>query len=174
MEQLGLEPAFAGGSWDQPVEIVGEDSRMPKTWTFDGDRDSVSFEFRSEYMGASGVQQPSVSIDRAEVVFVGYGIQAPEEGWDELTGVDLNGKILLMFNDDPDWDPDRFAVERKPYYGRWTYKYESAGGKAPPGRSSSIRRHRPATRVRWSRAPGAGSSSLWSPGTNRRRRFTPG
>ena len=56
MERLGLEPAFAGGSWDQPFKIIGVDSRMPEDWTFRGDDGEASFRFRDEYMGASGVQ----------------------------------------------------------------------------------------------------------------------
>ena len=63
---------------------------------------------------------------QAEVVFVGYGIQAPEEDWDDFKGADVSGKVLLMLNDDPHWDPELFAGERKLYYGRWRYKYESA------------------------------------------------
>jgi len=133
LEGLGLEPAFAGASWDQPFDLVGVDSAMPDQWTFRGADGDLSFRFREEYMGASGVQQPSVSIDDAEVVFVGYGIQAPEEQWDDFKGVDLNGKILLMLNDDPDWDPDLFDGERKLYYGRWMYKYESAGRQGAAG-----------------------------------------
>lgn len=133
LERLGLEPAFEGGSWDQSFELVGVDSVMPTEWTFSGADGDVSFRFREEYMGASGVQQPSVSIEDAEVVFVGYGIQAPEEQWDDYKGVDLAGKILLMLNDDPDWDPELFGGERKLYYGRWMYKYESAGRQRAAG-----------------------------------------
>ncbi len=62
----------------------------------------------------------------AEVVFVGYGIQAPEYQWDDFKGADLQGKVLLMLNNDPDWDDSLFAGKRRLYYGRWTYKYESA------------------------------------------------
>jgi Zn-dependent M28 family amino/carboxypeptidase len=127
LEASGYEPGFPGGRWEQPFKIVGVDSAMPEAWSFRGaDGGEVSFRFRDEYMGASGVQQPSVTIAEAEVVFVGYGIQAPEEDWDDFKGVDLRGKVLLMLNDDPDWDPELFAGERKLYYGRWTYKYESA------------------------------------------------
>jgi Zn-dependent M28 family amino/carboxypeptidase len=124
---MGYGPAFADGSYEQPVPIVGLTSKMPDEWTFhDPDGAEVSFRFGDSYMGASGVQRDQVAIDDAQVVFVGYGIQAPEEGWDDYKGVDLKGKVLLMLNDDPDWDPDLFAGERKLYYGRWDYKYESA------------------------------------------------
>jgi hypothetical protein len=77
-------------------------------------------------MGGSGVQRPSVSIERAGVVFVGYGIEAPEQGWDDFKGADLHGKVLLMLNDDPDWDEALFAGQRKLFYGRWRYKFQSA------------------------------------------------
>jgi hypothetical protein len=118
LADLGYEPAFAGRtSWHQPFEILGVHSRMPETWTFRGPGGSepISFRFRDEYMGASGVQRPEVAIVDAEVVFVGYGIEAPEEDWDDFKGESLGGKVLLMLNDDPDWSPDLFAGERKLY-----------------------------------------------------------
>jgi Zn-dependent M28 family amino/carboxypeptidase len=124
---MGYEPLFDGGRWEQLFEILGVTSALPERWEFRGpDGSSVSYAFADEYMAASGVQQPRVSIADAEVVFVGYGIQAPEEDWNDFKDVDLSGKILLMLNDDPHWDPEMFAGERKLYYGRWTYKYESA------------------------------------------------
>ncbi len=56
----------------------------------------------------------------------GYGIEAPEYKWDDFKGVDVKGKVLVMLNNDPDWDPKLFAGNTRLYYGRWTYKYESA------------------------------------------------
>src|SRR5262249_43087480 len=66
-------------------------------------------------------------------VFVGYGIQAPEFGWDDFKGQDLRGKVLLMMNNDPDWDPELFAGKTRLYYGRWMYKYESAARQGASG-----------------------------------------
>jgi Zn-dependent M28 family amino/carboxypeptidase len=66
-------------------------------------------------------------------VFVGYGIQAPEYQWDDFKGAKLAGKILVMMNNDPDWDPKLFAGKRRLYYGRWTYKYESAARQRAAG-----------------------------------------
>lgn len=127
LAEMGYEPAFGEDGWQQPVEIVGLTSRMPDEWTCEGrDGSEVSFRFAEEYMGASGRQEPEVSFEDAEVVFVGYGIEAPEEQWDDFKGADLRGKILLMLNDDPHWEEGLFAGERKLYYGRWTYKFESA------------------------------------------------
>ena len=66
-------------------------------------------------------------------MFVGYGIQAPEYQWDDFKGVDLKGKVLLMLNNDPDWDPSLFAGTTRLYYGRWDYKYESAARQGAAG-----------------------------------------
>ncbi len=127
LAELGLAPAFGQDGWEQAVPIVGITAHLPDTWTFRAPGGGeVAFRLGDEYTGASGVQQPSVSIDGAEVVFVGYGIQSPEEGWDDFKGADLTGKVLLMLNDDPDWKEGLFGGERKLSYGRWTYKYESA------------------------------------------------
>jgi Zn-dependent M28 family amino/carboxypeptidase len=133
LEQLGCEPAF-DGEWEQPMEIVGVTSRMPDTWSFSGpDGRTLSVGFGDEYMGGSGVQRSEITIDEAEIVFVGYGIDAPEQNWDDFKGADLRGKLVLMLNDDPDWDPELFAGERKLYYGRWDYKYESAARRGAAG-----------------------------------------
>ncbi|MGB5399327.1 MAG: M28 family peptidase, partial [Thermoanaerobaculia bacterium] len=79
-----------------------------------------------DFIAGSGVQSEKALIDDAELVFVGYGIEAPEYDWDDIKGADLEGKVLLMMNNDPDWDPELFEGDRRLYYGRWTYKYEVA------------------------------------------------
>lgn len=126
MEQMGLEPGAADGKWLQKFDLVGIDSTAPDTWTFDAKGKPVSLKFWDEYIAASGVPEPTSSIENAELVFVGYGIQAPEYDWDDYKGVDVKGKILVMMNNDPDWDPKLFAGTTRLYYGRWTYKYEIA------------------------------------------------
>ena len=127
MQQIGLQPGAADGSWEQPFDMVGIEAAAPRSWSFaTADGKQAAFKWRDEYIAGSGVQEPKATIDGAEVVFVGYGIQAPEFQWDDFKGQDLKGKVLLMLNNDPDWDPELFAGERRLYYGRWTYKYESA------------------------------------------------
>ncbi len=127
LHEVGYGPAFGEDGFFQQVPIVGLTSRMPERWTFHAPHgEGVSFTFGDEYMGASGLQRRRVEIADAEVVFVGYGIQAPEARWDDFKGADLRGKVLLMLNDDPDWDEALFAGQRRLYYGRWVYKYESA------------------------------------------------
>ena len=134
MADMGIEPAAADGSWEQPFDIVGIDATVPETWTFNSDGgDSVEFAFWDEFIAHSGVQSEQATIEDAEVVFVGYGIQAPEYGWDDYGDADLAGKVLVMLNNDPDWDPDLFEGDRRLYYGRWTYKYESAAAHGAAG-----------------------------------------
>jgi Zn-dependent M28 family amino/carboxypeptidase len=133
MEALGLQPGGPDGGWEQRFEIVGLTTHAPETWAFHAGGKDVSLGFWSDFIAATGVQQPEVSIPDAELVFVGYGIQAPEYTWDDFKGADLKGKILLMLNNDPDWDPNLFAGARRLYYGRWTYKYESAARQGAVG-----------------------------------------
>ncbi len=134
LAEMGYEPLFADKSYDQPVEIVGLTANPPASWAFFGpDGNTAVYSFADEYMLVAGVQKPGVSITGAEVVFVGYGIVAPEENWDDFKGADLEGKILLMLNDDPDWDPDLFGGDRKLSYGRWDYKYASAARQGAAG-----------------------------------------
>ena len=127
LASIGYEPAMPDGTWEQVIPIVGMTAHMPATWTFRGpDGATESMAWWDDYIAASGVQRESAGFEDAEVVFVGYGIEAPEEGWDDFKGADLRGKVLVMLNNDPDWDPDLFRGEHRLYYGRWTYKYESA------------------------------------------------
>jgi Zn-dependent M28 family amino/carboxypeptidase len=131
---LGFEAAAPGDSWEQPFDIVGITSHMPPQWAVESAAGrTIRLRFGEDYMAVSGLQQSEIGIDDAELVFVGYGITAPEESWDDFKGADLRGKILLMLNDDPDWDPELFAGERKLYYGRWNYKYESAARQGAAG-----------------------------------------
>jgi Zn-dependent M28 family amino/carboxypeptidase len=125
LESLGFEPGF-GDSYVQPFDIVGLAATPPDTWTFQKGGQSVSFKKVDQFIASSGVQRDTAKLDNAEVVFVGYGIQAPEYQWDDFKGMNLKGKVVLMLNNDPDWDPKLFEGNRRLYYGRWVYKYESA------------------------------------------------
>lgn len=133
MHAMGLEPGMPDGTWVQPFEIVGINATVPKTWTFRARGNEVTFQNWDEYIAASGVQSPISSIENAELVFVGYGIEAPEHKWNDFKGADLRGKVLVMMNNDPDWDPKLFEGNRRLYYGRWTYKYESAAQQGAAG-----------------------------------------
>jgi len=133
LAELGLEPGAADGSWEQVFDLMSVNTNQPDTWTFQGSEDSLSVKQWDQFIINSGVQQEHAEVVDAEVVFVGYGIQAPEFGWDDFKGADLNGKVLLIMNNDPDWDPDLFAGETRLWYGRWDYKYETAAMQGAAG-----------------------------------------
>ncbi|MFQ5351028.1 MAG: M28 family peptidase [Thermoanaerobaculia bacterium] len=133
MTALGLEPGAADGSWEQPMQIVGITSKAPTEWPFLGGRRGLVLSWWDDFIAASGVQEERAEIRQAELVFVGYGIVAPEYGWNDYKDVDVTGKVLLMLNNDPEWDPALFAGERRLYYGRWTYKYEQAAKRGAAG-----------------------------------------
>ena len=133
LKQIGFAPGGSDGSYQQIFDVVGVTSDMPKQWSFKKDGKTVGFKWWDQYIGSTGVQGESSSIKNAEVVFVGYGIQAPEYGWDDFKGQDLKGKVLLMLNNDPDWDEQLFAGNTRLYYGRWGYKYESAARQGAAG-----------------------------------------
>ena len=133
MAMIGLHPGAADGSWEQVFELVGVNAMQPETWAFDGHGKSLTLQQWDDFIVGSGVQETRVDIQDAEVVFVGYGMQAPEYDWDDYKGVDLEGKVLLMMNNDPDWDPDLFGGETRLWYGRWDYKYLSAARQGAVG-----------------------------------------
>jgi Zn-dependent M28 family amino/carboxypeptidase len=133
LKALGYQPGGASGQWEQPFDMVGVTAAMPRQWIFKRGSKSLALKWWDQYIAGSGVQADKGSVKNAEVVFVGYGIQAPEYQWDDFKGQDLKGKILLMLNNDPDWDPALFGGKTRLYYGRWTYKYESAARQGAAG-----------------------------------------
>jgi Zn-dependent M28 family amino/carboxypeptidase len=133
LKELGYEAGGGPDTWEQAVELVGIKATMPPKWTFNRGGKSLAMSWWDQYIAGSGVQTERGAFKNAEVVFVGYGIQAPEFGWDDFKGKDLKGKVLLMLNNDPDWDPALFAGNTRLYYGRWSYKYESAARQGAAG-----------------------------------------
>ena len=110
LEAAGYAPAFGETGYEQPMSMVGVTTELPEEWAFrDGKGRQITLQRADEFIGGSGVQQPSAVVDNAELVFVGYGVTAPEEDWDDYKGADLEGKLLVMLNDDPDWDPELFS-----------------------------------------------------------------
>ena len=126
LKEIGLEPGGVDGSWEQPFDLINIDTDEPNEWKFLRGDDSLTLKQWDHYLVSSGIQEERVSFENAEVVFVGYGIQAPEYDWDDYKGQDLTGKVLLIMNNDPEWDPDLFAGETRLWYGRWDYKYMKA------------------------------------------------
>jgi Zn-dependent M28 family amino/carboxypeptidase len=133
MSELGLQPGGEDGGWQQAFDLVGVNSTQPESWSFETDDDSLTLKQWDHFIAGSGVQSERSEINNAELVFVGYGIQAPEYDWDDYKGVDLSGKVLVMMNNDPDWDAELFGGETRLWYGRWDYKYLSAARQAAAG-----------------------------------------
>lgn len=135
-ETAGLQPGN-GDSWVQEVplvEITGKNF-APLTIT-DGNTDLV-YDFGSEWVGVTYREEPSTRLANSELVFVGYGINAPERGWNDYEGVDVTGKTVLILVNDPDWQSEKlegpFNGKAMTYYGRWTYKYEEAARQGAAG-----------------------------------------
>jgi Zn-dependent M28 family amino/carboxypeptidase len=126
LDDLGLQPGAADGTWEQRFDLVGVNSQQSKTWTFAGADSSLAIKQWDDFIVNSGVQKVRSEVSDAEVVFVGYGMQAPEFDWDDYAGADVTGKVVLIMNNDPDWDPDLFAGDTRLWYGRWDYKQQKA------------------------------------------------
>jgi len=133
MEAMGLEPGAPGGGWIQKVPLVGITPKVPESITVQSPSQSATFRYRDDFMAFSGVQKDRAEISDAEIVFVGYGIVAPEYRWDDFKDVDVKGKVLLVMNNDPENDPNLFAGKTRLWYGRWDYKYLMAAKKGASG-----------------------------------------
>ena len=133
LESLGYAPGAPGHTWEQRFEMVGVTAQVPERWSFSGSRGELALARGDDFIAASGVPAEIAELANAELVFVGFGIRAPEYGWDDYKGADLRGKVLLMLNNDPDWSDELFAGVRRLYYGRWTYKYEIAAREGAAG-----------------------------------------
>lgn len=128
LKAIGLEPAGPDGKWTQEVPLVRTQLGAGK---FRAGNSDLRF---GEDIYVSTVQPVGqVAINDAQMVFVGYGVTAPERGWDDFKGVDLKGKIALVLVNDPDFEAgpgdgsvDKFGARRMTYYGRWAYKFEEA------------------------------------------------
>jgi len=123
----GLKPAGDNGTYMQKVPMVGI-TPMPET-TFSlvpSSGSAINLKVLDDYVAYDQTQQPQSDID-APVVYVGYGIHAPEYNWDDYKDADVKGKVLLMLvNESPSDDANFFKGKALTYYGRWTYKYEEA------------------------------------------------
>jgi Zn-dependent M28 family amino/carboxypeptidase len=128
---LGLEPGNPDGGYTQDVTLVGV--RSSTTGAIDVAGRTLPLAFPDNFVGVSYRDGDRVEVTGSELVFVGYGVDAPEYGWDDYKGQDMTGKTLVMLVNDPPvahpsdpsaLDPDMFNGEAMTYYGRWTYKYE--------------------------------------------------
>jgi Zn-dependent M28 family amino/carboxypeptidase len=130
----GLKPAGDSGTYLQKVPMVGITPEPETTFSLVAPRsDARNLTPLDEYVAYDQTQQPRSDVD-AEIVYVGYGIEAPEYKWDDYKGTDVRGKVLLMLvNEPPSDDVKFFKGKALTYYGRWTYKYEEAARKGAVG-----------------------------------------
>ena len=133
-QALGLEPAGEKGTYFQPVALVGMTPQATFAWgKTEGGTAPDSLPFRDAFVAWAERPEADIAAD-GEVVFVGYGIRAPEWQWDDYKGTDLRGKVLLMLVNDPGLvDSTVFLGKILTYYGRWTYKLEEAARQGAAG-----------------------------------------
>ena len=128
-ERAGLSPGNQG-SWYQDVPLVEIAAQGSPQLRITGGAETISFNYRTDFVGASYRVQPRVEVANSDIVFVGYGINAPERGWNDYEGLDVRGKPVIILDNDPDWSSSAlegpFNGRAMTYYGRWTYKYEEA------------------------------------------------
>jgi len=137
LEAVGAKGAGENGSFFQPVSLVGVKADPGTTLTISGSSGSESFKFADDFVAFTGAQTESIDVD-TDLVFVGYGISASEQKWNDYKGADTDyrGKILVMLVNDPPAtaaEPNLFGGKALTYYGRWTYKYEEAARRGAVG-----------------------------------------
>ena len=129
-QAAGLKPGNKG-KWTQDVPMVRVAADPAMTAHFTGGASPVDLAYKTDIAMFSYREVPQTAIKASDVVFVGYGIVAPEKGWNDYAGVDVRGKTVVILVNDPDWQTtDRrsgqFNGRAMTYYGRWTYKFEEA------------------------------------------------
>jgi Zn-dependent M28 family amino/carboxypeptidase len=132
---LGLKPAAPDGTYFQQVTIVESNVDASAGLTVTAPGGSEQLKASDAAVLWTGVEEPDVTVD-ADLVFVGYGINAPEQHWNDYAGIDVKGKVVLMMVNDPPAtasEPDLFGGKALTYYGRWTYKYEEAARQGAAG-----------------------------------------
>ncbi len=130
---IGAKPAGDDGTYFQTVPLVGVSTEPGSNISAVVKGETIPLKWLDEFVGANQRQKPDEPID-AELVYVGHGIAAPEYSWDDFKDVDVKGKILLQFTNEPDSnDPKFFGGHALTYYGRWTYKYEEAARRGALG-----------------------------------------
>src|SRR3989475_5803270 len=136
-KSVGLKPGNPDGSYFQEVPLAGIKSDPHMAFIVNG-KPPIELKYPDDFVASSARLQPEIKVDNSDLIFVGYGVVAPEYGWDDYKGVDVRGKTIVMLINDPavpdPKDPSKldekmFKGKAMTYYGRWTYKYEIAAQK---------------------------------------------
>lgn len=126
LEKLGLEPAF-DGNWFQPFQMLSVTARLEGDKITVKGKKKAQLKYPEDLIVWTARAADKVEIPKTEFVFCGFGIHAPEFGWDDYADVDVKGKIVIaMVNDPGYYDPSLFQGRNMTYYGRWLYKFEEA------------------------------------------------
>ena len=131
-ERIGLQPGGDDGSFFQTVPMTETTADPSTTLKLDVDGKTRELKFGDDMVLGTRTGKPDIKVSDSELVFVGYGVDAPEQQWNDYAGVDVRGKTVVMLVNDPGFhgkDESLFEGRRMTYYGRWTYKYEEAARK---------------------------------------------
>jgi Zn-dependent M28 family amino/carboxypeptidase len=132
----GLTPGN-NGSWVQKVPLVEITGKDYAPLTIRGQGVNLSYQYSKDWVGVTYREDARTSLQNSELVFVGYGVVAPERGWNDYAGIDMRGKTAVILVNDPDFGTDSlegpFGGKAMTYYGRWTYKYEEAARQGATG-----------------------------------------
>lgn len=126
LKKLGASSGVEDGSYIQPFPLVGQKTTNHQMQISRSGRSSLNPTYFEDFVAWPSDEATEVDIINAELVYVGYGIQAPEENWNDFKDVDVSGKILVFKNNDPEYDQNMFGGRARLFYGRYTYKYEKA------------------------------------------------
>ena len=134
--KAGLTPGN-NGAWVQNVPLVEITGKDFAPLTIAGGDTDLSFDYATDWVGVTYREDAETTLDKSELVFVGYGISAPERGWNDYEDVDMTGKTAVILVNDPDYETEglegTFGGRAMTYYGRWTYKYEEAARQGAAG-----------------------------------------
>ncbi len=132
----GLQPGN-GDSWVQEVPLIEITGKDYAPLTIAGKGANFALDFAKDWVGVTYREEARTTLANSELVFVGYGINAPERGWNDYAGLDVKGKTVVILVNDPDWQATGldgpFNGRAMTYYGRWTYKYEEAARQGAAG-----------------------------------------
>ncbi|MFL6849223.1 MAG: peptidase M20, partial [Sphingomicrobium sp.] len=136
----GLQPAGENGGWTQDVPMIRTKLQSPMSFSIRQGSSTVPLQFPDDIYLSTVRPVDRARIADAPLVFVGYGVTAPERGWDDFKGVDLTGKVAIFLVNDPDFEAaageavaGKFGGPTMTYYGRWTYKFEEAARRGAIG-----------------------------------------